>query len=266
MAIESMKSFFKGKKESGSQQDVANEEELVGTPHAGMEREEAERIISSTISRDSLLERLKSELFLANSGFSKLAIEHLARLVLELRERIPQYDTVLSDDASGRLLSLLIRKIINKTRDSNVPIYFLAGGRDIPLERKKAIKVFLKNKKDKLGRVLLITEYLDTGESMKNLTQLLRKENIVFDVASLVTTYEGKEVVGDVIYGGTNTAPFFYRKMGAGVTKKKIGDIKRDQNLAHPQREKVDPQEERLVREDLDITAEELVKLLDYEA
>ena len=39
-----------------------------------------------------------------------------------------------------------------------------------------------------------------------------------------------------------------------------------DKDLAHPQRHIVDTKEERLVREDLDIIAQELVKLLDYEA
>ena len=265
MAIESIKSFFKGKRESGSQQDVANEKELVGTPHTRMEREEAERIISSTISRDFLLERLKSALFLNRPSYSKITIEYLARLVLELRERIFQYDTILSDDASGRLPSLLLRKIINKTRDTSIPVYFLAGGHGLA-KRAEQIEAFLKKKKGELGKVLLVTEYVFTGLSMTNLTDILKKVGIVFDVASVVvsgtTKYEGNIIYGNM--GGSDA--FFYNKTESGVSKYGERDTA-EEDLSHPQRHYTeDSKEERLVREDLDIIAQELVKLLDYEA
>src|SRR3989338_7037828 len=265
MAIESIKSFFKGKRESGSQQDVANEKELVGTPHTRMEREEAERIISSTISRDFLLERLKSALFLNRPSYSKITIEYLARLVLELRERILQYYTILSDDASGRLPSLLILKIIKKLKGGNMPqIYFLAGGRYTELERREQIRIFLKKNKDKFGKTLLVTEYIRTGGSIGNLIALLEKDNIIFDTAS-VTTEMGihyVHAVGDLIYGKQLTNPsILYKPLGLGV-KKDIQKVKKDRDLAHPQRNKLSTIHERAVREDLEVLAEEFVKLL----
>ena len=265
MAIESIKSFFKGKRESGSQQDVANEKELVGTPHTRGDWEEAERIISSTISRDFLLERLKSALFLNRPSYSKITIEYLARLVLELRERIFQYDTILSDDASARLPSLLLRKIINRARNTSIPIYFLAGGHGLA-KRAEQIEAFLKKKKGELGKVLLVTEYVFSGRSMTDLTDILKKIGIVFDVAS-VAVGGGTEYEGDIIYGNIGmSAEFFYNRTESGVSKYEGGDMVGDKDLAHPQRHIVDTKEERLVREDLDIIAQELVKLLDYEA
>ena len=265
MAIESIKSFFGGKRDSGPQQDVANEKELVGTPHTRMEQEEVERIISTTISRDFLLERLKSALFLNRPSYSKITIEYLARLVLELRERIFQYDTILSDDASGRLPSLLLRKIINRTRDTSIPVYFLAGGHGIH-RRAEQIEVFLKKKKGELGKVLLVTEYVYSGLSVTNLTDILKKVGIVFDVASVVVGGKA-EYEGDIIYGNRGTsAQLFYNKTESGVSKYEEGDMVGDKDLAHPQRQTVSLKEERLVREDLDTIAQELVKLLDYEA
>ncbi|OGZ59599.1 MAG: hypothetical protein A3A00_00790 [Candidatus Spechtbacteria bacterium RIFCSPLOWO2_01_FULL_38_20] len=266
MAIESIKSFFKGKRESGSQQDVANEKELVGTPHTRGDWEEAERIISSTIDIDLLQKKLRSRLFLeGHPPSSESAIWYLARLVLELRERVLQYDTILSDDASGRLPSLLLRKIINRARDANIPIYFLAGGHGIP-RRAEQIEAFLKKKKGELGKVLLVTEYVFTGLSMTNLTDILKKVGIVFDVASVVvsgtTKYEGNIIYGNM--GGSDA--FFYNKTESGVSKYGERDTA-EEDLAHPQRHYTeDSKEERLVREDLDIIAQELVKLLDYEA
>src|SRR3989338_8489205 len=246
MAIESIKSFFKGKRESGSQQDVANEKELVGTPHTRGDWEEAERIISSTIDIDLLQKKLRSRLFLeGHPPSSESAIWYLARLVLELRERVLQYDTILSDDASGRLPSLLLRKIINRARDANIPIYFLAGGHGIP-RRAEQIEAFLKKKKGELGKVLLVTEYVFTGLSMTNLTDILKKVGIVFDVASVVvsgtTKYEG-----DIIYGNMGgSEAFFYSIRASGVSKYKEGDMVGDKDLAHPQRHTVSPKEERL--------------------
>src|SRR3989338_2822258 len=266
MAIESIKSFFKGKRESGSQQDVANEKELVGTPHTRGDWEEAERIISSTIDIDLLQKKLRSRLFLeGHPPSSESAIWYLARLVLELRERVLQYDTILSDDASGRLPSLLLRKIINRARDANIPIYFLAGGHGIP-RRAEQIEAFLKKKKGELGKVLLVTEYVFSGRSMTDLTDILKKIGIVFDVAS-VAVGGGTEYEGDIIYGNIGmSAEFFYNRTESGVSKYEGGDMVGDKDLAHPQRHIVDTKEERLVREDLDIIAQELVKLLDYEA
>ena len=265
MAIESIKSFFKGKRESGSQQDVANEKELVGTPHTVMEQEEVERIISSTIDIDLLQQKLRSRLFLVERSASKFTIWCLARLVLELRDRVSQYDTILSDDASGRLPSLLLRKIMNKARDTNIPIYFLAAGHGLS-SRAEHVEAFLKKKKGELGKVLLVTEYIASGVSMINLTDILRKVGIVFDVASVVVS-ENAKYEGDVIYGGKDAlGPFFYNLKESGVSKYVERGTTEDQDLAHPQRAKENPYEERLVREDLDIIAQELVKLLDYEA
>ncbi|MCK4968751.1 MAG: hypothetical protein KAS12_06880, partial [Candidatus Aenigmarchaeota archaeon] len=108
-----------------------------------MDDQEANKKIDGTINFDQLVDKMKTMLFK-----KKELIRSLARLVLELKERITDYDTILSDDSSGRLVSLLLRKIINKQREKSgkkgIKTYFLTAGR--VLETKKtyeAVKRFL---------------------------------------------------------------------------------------------------------------------------
>ncbi|OGZ61696.1 MAG: hypothetical protein A3H51_02615 [Candidatus Spechtbacteria bacterium RIFCSPLOWO2_02_FULL_38_8] len=273
MKFESIKNLFESKKRSEQVaytgimvEEETTEKDLVGSQHIRMDAVEAHSIISDTINISSIQQKLKSDLFKIGDPFIvRETIEALARLVLELRERILQYDTILSDDASGRLPSLLILKIIKKLKGGNMPqIYFLAGGRYTELERREQIRIFLKKNKDKFGKTLLVTEYIRTGESIGNLIALLEKANIIFDTAS-VTTEMGihyVHAVGDLIYGKQLTNPsILYKPLGLGV-KKDIQKVKKDRDLAHPQRNKLSTIHERAVREDLEVLAEEFVKLL----
>ena len=78
-----------------------------------MDDDGAEKIIKEKIDIDQICDRLKT----IGGGYErgkKDVVNTLARLVLELKDKIPEYDTVISDDCSGRLPSLLLKKIIDK--------------------------------------------------------------------------------------------------------------------------------------------------------
>ena len=115
----------------------------------------AQELIGQKIDVQKIEEKLESR-----DPFSG-TVETLARLVLELGDRLPKYDTIISDDASARLVSLLMRKIINikKEEAGEKPIetYFIAAGYryNSPGIYYK-INEFIASKKDNLKNTLLI--------------------------------------------------------------------------------------------------------------
>ncbi|MGC9048982.1 MAG: hypothetical protein ACP5IX_02080 [Patescibacteria group bacterium] len=117
-------------------------------------------------------------------------IEALACLVIKLERDLSTYDTILSDDVSGRLPSLFLRELINRIRSKAgkepVKTYFLAAGRYWWLiEKDKAIRNFLVGKKKEIGKALVVTEYIESGHGITRLMELLKELGINFDVAAV---------------------------------------------------------------------------------
>src|SRR3989338_10702411 len=84
------------------------------------------------------------------------------KLARNLKERALTYDTIVSDDASGRLVSLFLKKVFDGLRKKQnqppVKINFISSGRSISKDKLNAINNFLDKNKNKFGRVLLVTE------------------------------------------------------------------------------------------------------------
>ena len=198
----------------------------------------------------------------------------LARLVIKLERDLPTYDTILSDDASGRLPSLFLRKIINhvrsKTGQGAVKTYFLASGSHNKIEKDEAIERFLVDKKKEITKALVVTEYITTGNTIMNIMKLLTDIGIDFDVAC-VSAEEGPghyiREFGDIFKKircgesfSTAGLSFFSERDIVGGVEKKDGSLS-----PHP--EIVTPTDRtRLIRarEDANFLANEFInKLLD---
>ena len=233
-------------------------QEIVGQPHRHLNEGEAIKRIEREIDVASLAKKL------VQPFADQVMIKIFGLLVLELKERFNQYDTILSDDASGRLVSLFFEKIINQQREeeskNKTKIYFLAmrGGRYSNDE----VVEFIDSKKDELGRVLVVTEHMAGGRHMENLADILEKSNIDFDIVTISadgSRQYSDQVTNHLIYG-TDAAPkglAFFQYGGLGVKKD-------DRQLSpHPQRIK-NPEAEKLgeARRNINILAEELSKLL----
>lgn len=233
-----------------------------------MKDKKASMLIEKTIDFN-LTKELESNLF--HNG--RQLMEVLARLVLELKDKLQKYDTIISDDASGRIPSLLLRKIVNKEREKSgrekIPIYFLAGGQTHGDEIKmKQIDKFLKNRKNSLGKVLLITEYISTGRSIHSLSRILENNKIDFDIAtvSLDPDYEIKinsisKILNKLIYGEISPKGLDIYRAKAATGVKKHGIL----GQPHPRKktsEEYDESQVRKARKDIDKLAEELSKLL----
>ena len=72
----------------------------------------------------------------------------MARFAFELGDKLEQYDTILSDDASARLVSLFLRKLVNYKREKTdkppVKTYFIQGGRHNSRAIRGEVEKFLK--------------------------------------------------------------------------------------------------------------------------
>ncbi|MFA6391282.1 MAG: hypothetical protein WCW66_00830 [Patescibacteria group bacterium] len=190
----------------------------------------AEKRIMDCIDADYVLKNIP---FLLEYWGQKKAIEvimSLARLVIELEDRITNYDTIISDDASGRIISLFLREVINRKKaeleEEPVQTFFIAGGQHHNAQINEAIQQFIAEKKLSIDKALLVTEHIQTGYSIGSLARILEKQDVDFDIASLsvddpqdlgnLETLKNKKI----IYGSTDFAGLsFYKRMFTGVEK-----------------------------------------------
>lgn len=170
-------------------------------------------------------------------------IEVMGNLVASLEDRLPLYETLLSDDASGRLITLFLRRIINKMRkeenEKNAKISFLASGRYYDDAVDREVKKFVAKNKKNFGKTLLVTELIDSGNSIDKLVKILEEEGVDFDIAALSvilpqTSYKERIkkrlFVGE--WGGSSAGSIiYYTPEATGVIKNKSrdGDV-----TAHP--------------------------------
>lgn len=234
---------------------------------------EARDVIASKINLRALKAELSRDPFLAREG----TMEAIARLVLELGPKLQEYETVLSDDASGRLVSLLLWKVINKKRRAvglkSADICFIAGGYrgdlseyDGKSKRAPALTEFINSKKASLGQVLLVTEYIHSGRSIKNLIEMLEECGAMFDLASVSINKNPEEYPSKIrnrlYYGaiGDEGMSFYGKPFIAGVEKT-------GESLVHPvaAREAMldNPGAVPRSRAEVNLIADELIKLVD---
>ncbi len=113
-------------------------------------------------------------------AFDKEILKVFIKLVENLSDKLSTYDTILSDDTSGRLTSLVLRKVINEARKrkglDSIDTYFLASGRHKRIEVVQKIKDFLENKKSKISKPVTTFKGISTKELNKeNCEELLNE-------------------------------------------------------------------------------------------
>ena len=231
---------------------------------------EAKKRIENTLDIEALAKKL-------TVFDNESLIESLARLVIELEDKITEYDTILSDDRGGRLVSLFLRNIINKKRKEadkdQAQIYFLSGGHHYSLKVKSAIENFIAKKKQTLGKTLLVTEYIASGQVIESLVNILKSEKIDFDIAAVSWDWkewkgdDREEVLANLKYGKRGSIGLKFWNAGSsefGGIDKGYDRKKTDDKLAHPIRSlERDPKLMKQARDDIKILSRELSKLLD---
>jgi len=231
--------------------------------------QEANRLISQTID----IKALEAQV---HHPFRDTIIEALARLTLELGDRFGQYDTIISDDASGRLMALLLKDIADRKRKekdkSSTRIFFIAGGQHKKEDIEPAIEAvekFIMRRRDELGKTLLVTEHISSGKSTTRLINILEDQGIDFDVATIsIFPYPDSPTSFDyklrsrLYYGEISTTgdSLWKQTLPAGVHKVLEGPPQ-----AHPvKHEQYDPALVKQAREDIKLLGEELYKLISH--
>src|SRR3989344_1234935 len=119
----------------------------------------------------------------------------LTKIVGQILEDKKEYDLILGDDTSGRIPTLIAARAINTLREfegkNKIPVRFaynyFDGGRDI--------KDILKKLGKTPNRVLLVTEYIDSGFTVFNISKFFKyvgkdiEKAIILDVASVSSSY-----------------------------------------------------------------------------
>ncbi len=246
----------------------------------------AKKQIEKEIDFDKLQSKLnKKSVFLLDRDLyfneEDLFLKALARLIYELKPNIEEYDTILSDDASGRLVSLLIRKIANEARKfldkKPIKAFFIASGRRFDdynkeqlgwQEREMAVKKFLIENSHKFGKTLVVTEQIVEGQSIEILAPLLQDAGIKFDVAAASVAETAFRHGVDYFLREKFNSQLYYGEVGnhAAVaqynTPEAMGVTKKSSMGAHPIRATYNWGITKTTREDLSVIAKEFKKLL----
>ena len=169
--------------------------------------------------------------------FVRDAVTALADLALEMRAELPSYETILSDDVGGRLVTLYFKRIIDTLRarekKGSVKPYFIALGRQedeggVPRDtfdtpNAQSIDAFIASGKATFGKTLVLTEHVGGGGTIARLLDILVRNGVEFDLATVSKT--GAEHLPNAEQR-TQNVKNAYRISQAFPDKKKLSDLK----------------------------------------
>ncbi len=194
-------------------------------------------------------------------------VKSFALISHELKEELPYYGTIISDDASGRLVSLFFRKIVNEKREElgkePTSTYFLTPRRGMYKEVNRGIESFLKEKVNPQEKVLIATEHIDSGASLSTMVRSLENQDVEFDIASISINKNFRLPDGlerKVIYASRSKDGLaLYNGVFTGVTKNIPEDIG-----IHPKKRQGEEAQRFLnqARDEIGLIADEVSKVL----
>lgn len=169
--------------------------------------------------------------------------EPIKRLLEQLRGRIDAgaYRFIIGDDASGRIPTLIFNKVLKaiyEKKGHNPPeTIFFAGSGSFPKIgeekelKKENLQAYLerllekKHLKQEYLRALVVTDIIESGNSLKPLADALRANGMKFDFATIASfpSKEEKEKkvekLGGEIFTGTGISGIYGRHYLSGVKK-----------------------------------------------
>ncbi|MBI4097936.1 MAG: hypothetical protein HY426_02750 [Candidatus Levybacteria bacterium] len=120
--------------------------------------------------------------------------EPLTKILSELKPNFEQeeYGLILGDDTSGRLPTLIIKGVADYIsllmQREKIPTVFIQAGRSVStedVERQFEERVLVEIAKHPDKKVLLVTDYIQTGTTINRLTSFFEKHNVAFDLVAL---------------------------------------------------------------------------------
>ena len=165
----------------------------------------------------------------------------MQQLLLQLRKSIEkgEYAVILGDDASGRIPTLLFRKVLNALyteRRFEVPkTLFFAGVRFDTMPRQRQVKMaqdftdyLVKENVKGLTenrKALVVTDTISSGQTLKNFMQVLRELGIHYNIATIGRLYGRTERLGGKIASAQKAIPSIY-----GYGQHKYGGVEKDRD------------------------------------
>ena len=159
------------------------------------EVQEQEKSISSSLETE--FQKTDQEEY--ETGEIKSLEGPMLSLMQELESAVDEgrYDLIIGDDTSARLPSLIAKKVIDyqneKIGRKKIPLFFVqASSRyisdiDVSMQIKELTKHY-DIPKDK--KVLILTEYIRSGDSLKRLAEQLTAVGINYDVAAMAAKFD----------------------------------------------------------------------------
>ncbi len=136
-------------------------------------------------------------------------------LAIDLKGKEFKYNTIVSDDGGGRVISIFIKYLFSIKRmeiENNAPspmVYFVSP------HKPDLVNSFVDNIHDSLGKVLVVTELIRNGKGTRVFGDALKRYNDVsFDVASVSSVKPG---VPEQLESEYNTKVFVGESLGWGA-------------------------------------------------
>lgn len=183
---------------------------------------------NNKIDKRFLLQRIKPP-------FNRVEIfDAFEKIVSEIKPHMHLYDTIVGDDASGRLPTLVMANLIGRKRIqqglSSPSVFFLSGGTNIANETvardtiKEISDLIDKDSNKEKRKILIVTEYMNSGESMRILVDEFNKHSVFPDICTLETQVPAEIIwkgqKGNLYSGSSNTIAgkiFFVNSQLSGV-------------------------------------------------
>ncbi len=144
--------------------------------------------------RDQTLKLLAESLKSPLRDFGLL--KALYSLSQQLLPRSNDFAVIVSDEASGRIPSLLVKELFDRVRlnrgETKIPITFLLGGYTLPQQKAK-VADFVAGHKGELEQALIVSEFMMSGESMANTLEDFHRQGLDPTVAAVSTWYKKGE-------------------------------------------------------------------------
>jgi hypothetical protein len=185
--------------------------------------------------------RLPEKEEIRNPEIKKLR-EPIRFIIFRMGEKLErgEYPLIISDEVSGRFPSLIFREFLRRIyerRGYKTPgLMFIAGGQSeqAALRQKKVDEIGNKvlefRKKKKIQgypkRILIVTETIETGRSLRPIIEALRKIGQEFDIATVgcgdkekIHKFSQTLFNTEVFWGLSGTPSIYHDKILGGVEK-----------------------------------------------
>lgn len=118
----------------------------------------------------------------------------LKTIIDDIQKDGTTYDLIIGDDTSGRIPTLIVSKVLNRLNERKgfepISVRFAGGHRLKDYLREHEMDVILRRIENKPKRILLVTDYVKSGRTIKDFADFFTVREINYDVACITLDNE----------------------------------------------------------------------------